>query len=320
MIRPLKNGLLAFVRFFDTSAGHVDKRTHIGPNKIEWLRWFPFVLLHGMCLGVIWVGTSPVAVAVCLAMYVVRMFAITGFYHRYFSHRTFKAPRAVQFLMAVLGNSAAQRGPLWWASHHRHHHKYSDEVEDAHSPHQHGFMWSHIGWITAKKNFATDFESVPDLAKFPELVFLDRFDVLVPVLTGFAMFFLGVLLNHLWPGLETSGMQMLIWGFFVSTILLFHGTCTINSLSHLIGRRRYQTSDDSRNSWILAIITLGEGWHNNHHYYQSSTRNGFYWYEYDVTFYMLTVMSWLGLVRDLKPVPIAVRDRRPEATVPEEAA
>jgi stearoyl-CoA desaturase (Delta-9 desaturase) len=313
MTRLLTRGLLSIVRWFDTSAGHDDKRTHIGENKIEWARWMPFVLLHGMCLGVIWVGVSWVAVLVCVAMYVVRMFAITGFYHRYFSHRTFKASRPVQFLMALVGNSAAQRGPLWWASHHRHHHKFSDMPEDAHSPRQHGLMWSHIGWITATKNYATDFDSVPDLAKFPELVFLDRFDVLIPVLTGVAMFFTGVLLNHLWPSLGTSGMQMLIWGFFVSTVVLFHGTCTINSLSHLIGRRRYETGDDSRNSWLLAIITLGEGWHNNHHYYQSSTRQGFYWWEYDITFYMLTVMSWFRIVRDLKPVPAAVRSRRPEA-------
>ncbi len=310
MTRLLKNGLTSIVRWFDTSAGDLEKPNHTGPNTTNLLRVMPFILLHGMCLGVIWVGVSWIAVVVCLAMYVIRMFAITGFYHRYFSHRSFKASRPVQFMMALLGNSSAQRGPLWWAGHHRHHHKYSDAVEDAHSPRQHGFIWSHIGWITAKKNYATHWDSIADFAKFPELVFLDRFDVLVPVVTGFAMFFTGVGINHFWPELGTNGMQMLIWGFFVSTVLLFHGTCTINSLSHLMGRRRYQTDDDSRNSWLLAIITLGEGWHNNHHYYQTSARQGFYWWEYDLTYYGLTVMSWLGLVRDLKPVPAAVRSRR----------
>jgi stearoyl-CoA desaturase (delta-9 desaturase) len=304
MLRPLR----AFVRFFDTHASDQEKISHEEPNRLVFTRWLPFLFLHVACLAVFMVGYSPVALWTCAALYVVRMFAITGFYHRYFSHRSFKANRAVQFLMALLGASSAQRGPLWWASHHRHHHKYSDQPEDAHSPHVHGLMWSHIGWITAKKNYRTDLEGIPDFAKFPELVFLDRFDLLIPVLLGVAMFFFGVLLP---PELGTNGWQMLVWGFFVSTVLLFHGTCTINSLTHLIGQRRYETTDKSRNSLILALITLGEGWHNNHHYYQSSTRQGFYWWEIDISFYALTAMSWLGLVRDLKPVPARVRAARP---------
>jgi len=304
----LKTCAIAVVRWFDTHAGNQEKRSHLEPNTIDWVRCLPFIFLHGACLAVFIVGYSWIAVGTAVALYVIRMFAITGFYHRYFSHRTFKAPRAVQFGMALLGASAVQRGPLWWAAHHRHHHKYSDQPEDAHSPHQHSFMWSHIGWITAKKNFATDLDAVPDLAKFPELKFLDRFDLLVPIALAVAMFFFGVLLPD---SFGTSGWQMLVWGFFISTVFLFHGTCTINSLTHLIGERRYQTSDKSRNSLILALITLGEGWHNNHHYYQSCTRQGFYWWEIDITFYGLKAMSWLGLVRDLKPVPARIRDARP---------
>jgi len=304
----LKTCAIAVVRWFDTHAGNQEKRSHLEPNTIDWVRCLPFIFLHGACLAVFIVGYSWIAVGTAVALYVIRMFAITGFYHRYFSHRTFKAPRAVQFGMALLGASAVQRGPLWWAAHHRHHHKYSDQPEDAHSPHQHSFMWSHIGWITAKKNFATDLDAVPDLAKFPELKFLDRFDLLVPIALAVAMFFFGVLLPD---SFGTSGWQMLVWGFFISTVFLFHGTCTINSLTHLIGERRYQTADKSRNSLILALITLGEGWHNNHHYYQSCTRQGFYWWEIDITFYGLKAMSWLGLVRDLKPVPARIRDARP---------
>ena len=305
----LKTFAVAVVRWFDTHAGNQEKRSHLEPNTIDWVRCLPFIFLHAACLAVFAVGWSPIAVGTAVALYVIRMFAITGFYHRYFSHRTFKAPRAVQFAMALLGASAVQRGPLWWAAHHRHHHKYSDQPEDAHSPHVHSFMWSHIGWITAKKNFATDLDAVPDLAKFPELKFLDRFDLLVPITLAVAMFFFGVLLPDRF---DTSGWQMLVWGFFISTVCLFHGTCTINSFNHLFGRRRYHTSDRSRNSLTLALITLGEGWHNNHHYYQSATRQGFYWWEIDLTFYGLTVMSWLGLVRDLKPVPARVRDARPK--------
>lgn len=302
-----RRGLLAVVRWFDTYS----QARAIGDSpeqRVDWLRCVPFALLHMSVLAVLWVGWSPVAVAVCAGMYFLRMFAITGFYHRYFSHRSFKTSRAGQFVFAVAGASATQRGPLWWASHHRMHHKHSDEEEDVHSPKQHGFLWSHIGWITSDANFPTRHEAVRDFAKYPELRFLDRFDTVVPILTGASMFFLGMTLNAIWPSLGTSAGQMLVWGYFVSTILLLHGTFTINSLSHVFGSRRYVTKDTSRNNPFLALLTLGEGWHNNHHYYQSSARQGFFWWEYDITYYGLKVLSWFGIVWDLRPVPAHIRE------------
>ena len=304
----IQSAFTAFIRWFDTAAKVPSvEAVAATPDRVEWLRCMPFVILHVACLGVIWVGWSPVAVISCLALYVIRMFFVTGFYHRYFSHRSFKASRPVQFLMALAGATTVQRGALWWAAHHRHHHKFSDQPEDAHSPVQHHFLWSHIGWITSRRNFATDFDAIPDLAKFPELRFLDRFDTLVPILMAAGLFFIGVWLGPDW---HTSGSQMLVWAFFVSTVMLFHGTCTINSLTHLFGAKRYKTGDESRNSLILALITLGEGWHNNHHYYQNSTRQGFYWWEIDITFYTLKVLSLFRIVYDLKPVPARVRDLR----------
>ncbi|MGL4464662.1 MAG: acyl-CoA desaturase [Planctomycetia bacterium] len=278
----------------------------------QWIRSIPFIGMHVMCLGVIWVGWSWPAVAVCVALYAVRMFAITGFYHRYFSHRTFKTHRWSQFLFAVLGNSAVQRGPLWWAAHHRHHHMHSDQEHDVHSPRQHGFLWSHVGWVTSPHSFLTNLKAVPDLARFPELRFLDRFDTLVPIVLGVVLYLVGVLLARFAPGLGTNGMQMLIWGFFVSTVILAHATFTINSLSHKMGTRRFHTKDDSRNSLLLALLTFGEGWHNNHHHFPSSARQGFYWWEIDLTYYVLKMMSWVGLVWDLKPVPKHVLDRNLE--------
>ena len=197
-----------------------------------------------------------------------------------------------------------QRGALWWAYTHRHHHKHSDEPEDKHSPVQDGFWWSHIGWITSQRNFPTDYSKVRDLAKYPELVFLNRFDVVVPILYALSMYGLGEGLGAL--GIGTDGWQMLVWGFFISTTALFHGTACINSMAHVWGKRRFATEDDSRNSWLLTLITLGEGWHNNHHRYPTTVRQGFYWWEFDPTYYFLRALSWTGLIWDLKPVPASV--------------
>ncbi|HEY5080290.1 MAG TPA: acyl-CoA desaturase, partial [Opitutaceae bacterium] len=266
----------------------------------------PFIILHLGCLGVLWTGASWFAVWAAVFLYVARMAAVTGVYHRYFSHKTYSTSRPMQFLLALAGGTAVQRGPLWWAYHHRHHHQHSDEAEDAHSPHVHGFLWSHIGWITSRRNFPTDYSKVRDLHRYPELVFLNRFDAIVPIAFAFATWGLGAFLQVHAPGLHTSAMQMLVWGFFISTTALFHGTSCINSMAHLMGRRRYKTEDDSRNSFLLAIITLGEGWHNNHHRYQSATRNGFFWWEIDITYYLLKSLSWTGLIWGLKAVPASV--------------
>jgi stearoyl-CoA desaturase (delta-9 desaturase) len=296
-------------RWFDASAPLGSSATATTPTRVR----FPgknYLAVHLACLGVIWVGWSWTAVWVAAVLYFVRMFAITGFYHRYFSHRTFETSRFWQFCFAVLGNSSSQRGPLWWASHHRHHHKHADTEADVHSPSRYGFWWSHIGWLTDPANLYTRWEYVKDWAKFQELVWLDRFDKVVPILLGVALFGVGELLAHTSPQLRTNGAQLVIWGFFISTVVLFHGTCTINSLSHLFGFRRYNTSDTSRNNPVLALITLGEGWHNNHHHYAISARQGFFWWELDITYYLLVVLSWLGIVRNLRPVPNHMRTPR----------
>ncbi len=298
---------LSFLRWFDSWAGLESMRPD-GSSRVDWIRSIPIIAVHLMCLGVIWVGWSWTAVAVAVALYFIRMFAITGWYHRYFSHRSFKTTRWCQFAFAVLGASSAQRGPLWWGGHHRTHHLVSDTADDPHSARYHGFWWAHIGWFTSRRYFAPNLKNVGDFVKFPELRFLDRYDTLIPTLLGVAMYGLGVALHSYAPGLGTNGPQMLIWGFFISTVALTHGTCTINSLSHMFGSQRYKTDDDSRNNFWLALLTLGEGWHNNHHYYQASTRQGFYWWEIDLTYYGLKVLSWVGLVWDLRGVPSHVRD------------
>ncbi|TVR40332.1 MAG: acyl-CoA desaturase [Planctomycetota bacterium] len=272
------------------------------------LRLLPFVLIHVGAIAAFFVGVSAIAIAVAIGLYFLRMFAITAFYHRYFSHRGFKTSRLVQFLGALLGNTAAQRGPLWWAAHHREHHRHSDTEDDTHSPIT-GSLWhSHVGWIADPANYHTQHRWVQDWQRYPELVWLNRFDSLAPLLLAIACFATGVALEAWLPHWGTNGLQMFLWGFCLSTVAVYHATFAINSLAHRWGKRRFSTSDHSRNNALLALLTLGEGWHNNHHRHASSARQGFYWWEIDCSWLVLRAMAAVGLVWDLKGVPQRILD------------
>lgn len=273
------------------------QESHESPGRAPFLRpvaqrykdALSLVIVHLACLGAFWSGASASVVWCCIVLYWVRMFGVTAGYHRYFSHRTFKTSRWFQFALAFLAQTSSQRGVLWWASNHRHHHRYSDQPEDIHSVRQSGFFHAHIGWVYAVDGNA-DLSRVRDLAKYPELRWLDRYWVVPPTV-------LGVLVTSIW------GWEGLFVGFCLSTVLLWHGTFTINSLSHVFGSRRYPTTDDSRNNALLAFLTMGEGWHNNHHHYMLSCRQGFRWWEFDMTYYLLKMLSWVGLVWDIREPP-----------------
>ena len=254
----------------------------------------PFVLVHLACVAALWTGVTYDALVLCFLLYWLRIFAIGAGYHRYFSHRAYRTSRAFQFALAVLSQSTAQKSVLWWASKHRHHHLHSDTETDVHSPRHKGFVYSHLGWIFSRKNDVADLVKVADFARYPELMWLHKHELVPPAVLAL----LSVLI---------AGWSGLVVGFFWSTVLVYHATFCINSLAHVRGRRRYVTGDDSRNNWLLALFTMGEGWHNNHHAYQSSVRQGFRWWEIDATFYLLKALSWTGLVWDLKTPPAAVR-------------
>ncbi len=288
-----------------------DYRVNEGDTRrgVDWIGSIPFMVLHIACLAVIWVGWSWFAVLFALIFYLVRMFSITAFYHRYFSHRSFKTHRFFQCLFAIWGCSAVQRGPLWWAAIHRHHHIYSDTEHDTHSPRIHGFLWSHIGWISARENYETRVKYVKDWIKFPELVFINRYAQVVPIVEAVIIFIVGALLGIHMPELNTDGPQLLIWGFFISTVVCSHATFSINSFDHMYGTRRYNTPDTSRNNFIATLFTLGEGWHNNHHHYPITARAGFYWWEIDITWYLLVILSWFRIVRELRPLPDHIRKK-----------
>jgi stearoyl-CoA desaturase (delta-9 desaturase) len=250
----------------------------------------PFVLVHLACFGAIWSGVTWQALVLCVALYWLRIFAIGAGYHRLFSHRAYSTSRAFRFVLAVLAQSTAQKSVLWWAAKHRHHHLHSDTEHDVHSPRHTGFLYSHLGWIFSRRHDTFDEATVADLARYPELKWLHKYE-LAPA----AVLALLCLLIAGWSGLFV--------GFFWSTVLVYHATFCINSLAHVSGRKRYVTGDDSRNNWLLAVFTMGEGCHNNHHAFQSSVRQGFRWWEIDPTFYILKALSWVGVVWDLRMPP-----------------
>jgi stearoyl-CoA desaturase (delta-9 desaturase) len=248
-----------------------------------------FFLLHVAAFGVFLVPFKWNYVALAVVMYLVRMFGVTAGYHRYFSHRSFKIGRFNQFLLAFLAQTSSQKGVLWWAAHHRDHHQHSDQETDIHSPRQSGFWWAHVGWIISSDYDTYDPARIRDFGKFPELRWLDRYHWVPTALLGAFIFF-------------AFGFPAFIWGYVLSTVVLFHGTFTINSLSHVWGTRRFATPDDSRNNFFLALLTLGEGWHNNHHQFMYAVRQGIYWWEIDITYYILKILSWLGIVRDMREI------------------
>lgn len=276
---------------------------------MEWSRLWPFAAMHAGCLLAFVSGVSATAVAVAIGLYAVRMFAITAVFHRYLSHRAFAAPRWLVFVGAFVATAAAQRGPLWWAAHHRRHHRHADGAGDSHSPLGRGFLWAHIGWFTTRRNFRTDLAQVPDLAAFPELRWLDRYDAVPPLLLLLALYGVGGLLAVQAPQLGTDGLQLVVFGFCLSTTALFHVTSMVNSVAHLAGKRDYATADHSRNVPWLALLTFGEGWHNNHHHCPGAVRQGFRWWQIDLSFYLLWLLERVRLVQ-LRPLPLRVR-RRP---------
>jgi stearoyl-CoA desaturase (delta-9 desaturase) len=290
-------------------------------EQIDWIRALPYFTIHLACLAVFWVGWSWLAVAVAAFLYALRVFTLTAFYHRYFSHRTFKTWRPIQFLFGAIGTTAVQRGPLWWAAHHRHHHVHSDDPEDLHSPRQKGLLWAHMLWFLTPRAEPTNLRLIPDFARYPELRLLDKYDLVAPLLLALGLYGLGALVQWQAPDMGVTGWQMVIWGMFISTVAVYHVTYLVNSATHLVGTRRYETKDDSKNSMIIALLTFGEGWHNNHHYYPNSVRQGFFWWEIDISYYILRFMMLLGLVWDLRPVPKRLLHPKPKAApVPAEVA
>jgi stearoyl-CoA desaturase (delta-9 desaturase) len=248
-----------------------------------------FAVLHLGALGVFFVPFRWSYVWLLLATYSLRMFGVTAGYHRYFSHRSFKLNRFNQFLLAWLAQSSGQKSVLWWAAHHRVHHRHSDTAPDIHSPGLRGFWWAHVGWVISNTYDDYDPNLIRDFSKYLELRWLERWHWVPNVSLGAILIIFG-------------GLGPFLWGYVLSTVILYHATFCINSLAHVWGTRRFATPDQSRNNLILSILTLGEGWHNNHHRFMYACRQGIYWWELDITYYGLRLLNWLGIAHDLRGI------------------
>lgn len=268
-----------------------------------------FLTIHLLPLGALATGATAFDWIMCAALYVIRMFWVTGGYHRYFAHKSYKTSRFFQFIIAFMAQTSAQKGALWWAAHHRHHHRHSDTPADPHSMKIYGFWYSHVGWIVGPDFKETDYKTIGDFAKYPELVWLNKHYLVAPTTLALGVMALGGWVNggSVLAMFSSAGFSSLFIGFFLSTVILYHGTFSINSIMHKFGNQRYETGEESKNSLWLALLTLGEGWHNNHHYYETASRQGFFWWEIDITWYILKVLSWTGLIWDLKGVPKHVK-------------
>lgn len=279
-------------------------------KKTRFIYTIGFLFVHLVPIAMIWTGATWFDWVVCASLYFIRMFFVTGGYHRYFSHRTFKTSRFFQFILAFMAETSMQKGVLWWGAHHRSHHRHSDTPKDPHSMKLYGFWYSHMGWLFGGEFRKTKLAVIGDFAKYKELVWLNKYYVVPPLCLAAVVIVSGGIVNGGSINATFSlngGVSTLVVGFFLSTVILYHGTFSINSLMHKFGKARYDTGDESRNSVWLALLTLGEGWHNNHHYYQASVRQGFFWWEIDITYYILKMLSWAGIVWDLKGVPMHIK-------------
>lgn len=279
-----------------------------------------FWSIQASALAVFFVPFTWGLVALWAVSHFLRAIGLTLAYHRYFAHRSFQMNRVARFFWAFVGTCAMQKGPIWWAGHHVNHHKFADREGDPHSPMVSGVYYAHIGWFlndTKHDQLEANNPVVRDFSKAWEIAMLEKFHFIPPAILAVAMYAIG-------------GAPWLVWGFCLPTMTLAHATFCINTVNHLFGSRRFDTIDESRNNVFTAFFAVGEGWHNNHHRYQRAARNGFYWWEFDPTWYVIRAMAAVGLAWDVQPVPeriyeearVTRQNRRPSPSivnVPEEA-
>ena len=255
----------------------------------------PLVGVHLALVGLFFVPVTWTAVILFIVVTRISGTGITVGFHRYLAHHAFKTSRWFQFALTAAGCVAMQKGPLWWCVFHREHHKHSDEPGDVHSPVLDGFWYAHFGWLVTQDLSQPNHDNVRDLARFPELVWLDRLWMVPGILVATACYLI-------------DGRSGLLWGFCLGTAVVFQVTFLVNSAGHLWGSQRFDTGDGSRNNFVIGVLAMGEGWHNNHHRAPTSARHGFAKYEVDLAYLIIKTFRALGLVWGVRQPPEAAMD------------
>jgi len=270
-----------------------------GDKDINWVTAIVMGLFHAGVVAAFFFFTWNALLVAVLLWWISGSLGIGMGYHRLLTHRGYKTPKWVEYCLTVCATLALEGGPIFWVATHRIHHKFSDQDGDPHSPRD-GKWWSHMGWILTGKSMHHDTTTlahyVPDLAK-------DKFHVWITKYHYAPMIVLGLAL------LAAGGPPLLLWGVFLRTVVGLHATWLVNSATHLWGSRRFATRDSSTNNWVVALLTFGEGWHNNHHAYPTSARHGLKWYEVDVNWYGIQALKLLGLARQVQHASLAKSPR-----------
>ena len=264
-------------------------------KKMNWVTSIALILLHIGAITALFMFTWR-ALAVTIFLYWMTIcLGISMGYHRLHTHRSYQVPRVLEYFFAVCGALTLEGGPIFWVATHRIHHQKSDQPGDPHSPRE-GAWWSHVGWIlfgeTNHNNTRVMGKYAPDLMKHPFYVWLNNYHW-VPLAV------LGAVL------LAVGGLPVFLWGICVRVVFGLHSTWLVNSATHLWGSRRFNTRDDSRNSWWVALLTFGEGWHNNHHAHPTSARHGLAWYEFDISWIQIRILKFLGIAKAIRVATIA---------------
>ena len=263
-------------------------------QKLNWLTTIVLILLHIGAVAALFMFSWRVFAASVFLYWMTVGLGISMGYHRLHTHRSYQIPRFLEYFFAVCGSMTLEGGPIFWVATHRLHHQKSDLPGDPHSPRD-GAWWSHIGWIllgeTNHNNTRVLSKYAPDLAKDQFYVWLNNYHWVPLTILGGVLYAIG-------------GLPLFLWGGCLRVVVGLHSTWLVNSATHMWGRRRFETRDDSRNSWWVALLTFGEGWHNNHHAHPTSARHGLAWYEIDHSWILISIFKFFGIAKSVKVASI----------------
>ena len=261
-------------------------------RKTNWGTGVFLVIAHLAAIAALFFWSWPALISAVVMYWVAGSLGVGMGYHRLLTHRGYKVPKPIEYFLVTCATLSLEGGPIQWVTTHRIHHAHTDQTGDPHTPRDGGW-WAHVGWIlrgTAQDHSQATLERyAPDVVKDRYYVWLNKYYYVPLIVVGVGLLALG-------------GFDVMLWGVFLRVTFGLHATWLVNSATHMWGRRRFETGEDSRNSWWVALLTFGEGWHNNHHAHPTSARHGLKWYEVDINWWGIRVLQFLGLARRIKKV------------------